>query len=98
MAFKIDVFFVSLKEEIPNKSVSEILGSLPLKTFSSMLQMLLKKIDLSSEKNGQWRSKWTVVSMPWPQQQIGFMQSRKFLMFLIFRINPVSIQEITVFN
>ena len=53
VVFKIDVFFVSLKEEIPNKSISEILGSLPLKTFSSMLQMLLKKIDLSSEKIGQ---------------------------------------------
>ena len=46
------LFFVSLKEEVPNKSVSEILGSLPLKTFSSMLRMLLKKIDLSSEKIG----------------------------------------------
>ena len=55
MVFKIDVFFVSLKEEIPNKSVSEILGSLPLKTFSSMLRMLWKKIDLLSEKLGQWR-------------------------------------------
>ena len=53
MVFKIDVFFVSLKEEIPNKSVSEILESLPLKTFSSMLRMLLKKINLSSEKIGQ---------------------------------------------
>ena len=53
MVFKIDVFFVSLKEEIPNKSVSEILGSLPLKTFSSMLRMLWKKIDLSSEEIGQ---------------------------------------------
>ena len=48
--FKIDVFFVSLKEEISNKSVSEILQSLPLKTFSSMLRLLLGKIDLSSEK------------------------------------------------
>ena len=55
MVFKIDVFFVSLKEEIPNKSVSEILGSLPLKTFSSMLRMLWKKINLLSEKLGQWR-------------------------------------------
>ena len=55
MVFKIDVFFVSLKEEIPNKNVSEILGSLPLKTFSSMLRMLWKKIDLLSEKLGQWR-------------------------------------------
>ena len=55
MVFKVDVFFVSLKEEMPNKSVSEILWSLPLKTFSSMLRMLLKKTDLSSEKNGEWR-------------------------------------------
>ena len=53
MVFKIDVFFVSSKEEIPNKSVSEILASLQLKTFSSMLRMLLKEIDLSSEKIGQ---------------------------------------------
>ena len=53
MVFKIDVFFVSLKEEIPNKSVSEILESLPLKTFSSMLRMLLKETDPPSEKIGQ---------------------------------------------
>ena len=53
VVFKIDVFFVSLKEEIPNKSVSEILESLPLKTFSSMLRMLLKNINLSYEKIGQ---------------------------------------------
>ena len=49
MVFKIDVLFVSLKEEIPSKSTSEILGSLPVKTFSSMLWMLLKKNDLSSD-------------------------------------------------
>ena len=52
VVFKIDVFFISLKEETPNKSVSEVLESLPLKTFSSMLRMLLRKIDLSSEKLG----------------------------------------------
>ena len=46
-------FLYHQKEEIPNKSVSEILGSLPRKAFSSMLRMLLKKIDLSSEKIGQ---------------------------------------------
>ena len=50
MVFKTDIFFASLKEEIPNKSVSEILESLPLKTFSLMLRMLLRKIDLSSKK------------------------------------------------
>ena len=43
MVFKIDAFFVSLQEEIPNKSVSEILGSLPPMIASSMLRMLLKK-------------------------------------------------------
>ena len=53
MVFITDVFFVLLKEEIPNKTVSEILESLPLKTFSSMLRMLLRKIELSSEKIGQ---------------------------------------------
>ena len=52
MIFKKDVFFVSLKEEIPNKSVTEVLESLLLKTFSSMLRMLLKKIVLSFEKLG----------------------------------------------
>ena len=52
MVFKIDVFFVSLKEEIPNKSVSEILGSLPLKTFSSILRMLLKKLIFYLKKLG----------------------------------------------
>ena len=50
MVFKIDVFCVSLKEKLPNKSVSEIQESLPLKIFSSMLWMLLRKIDLSSRK------------------------------------------------
>ena len=55
MVFKPDVFFVSLKEEIPNKSVSEILESLPLKTFSSMLRVLLRKIDQSSKK--KWAMK-----------------------------------------
>ena len=40
-------FFVSLKEEIPNKSVSEIRELLQLKIFSSMLLIMLRKIDLS---------------------------------------------------
>ena len=52
MVFKIDVFFVSLKEEIPNKSISEILESLSLKAFSPMLLNVVQKNDLSSEKIG----------------------------------------------
>ena len=50
VVFKIDLFFVSLKYEIPNKSISEILESLLRKIFSSVLRILLKKIVLSSEK------------------------------------------------
>ena len=52
MVFKIDAFFVSLNYEKPNKSVSEILDPLPLKTFSSMLRMLLRNIDLNLKKLG----------------------------------------------
>ena len=55
MEFEIDVFFVPLKEEISNKRVSEILESHSLKIFSLMLQMLSRKVDLSSEKNGKQR-------------------------------------------
>ena len=46
------LFFASLKEDISNKSVSEILESLLLKIFSSMFWMLLRKIDLTSQKVG----------------------------------------------
>ena len=49
MLFKIDRFFVLLKEEKPNKSVSEILESLPLKIFPSMLRMLLQKIEKTEQ-------------------------------------------------
>ena len=51
MVFKI--YALSLKEKIPNKCASEIVELLPLKTFSSILRMFLRKIDLSSEKIGQ---------------------------------------------
>ena len=50
--FKIDVFLVSSKKEIPNKSICGFLESFSLKMFSSILRMLLRKIDLSSEKMG----------------------------------------------
>ena len=53
MVFKVDASFLSLNEEIPNKSVSEIRESFLLNIFSSMLQMLFRKIDRSCEKIGQ---------------------------------------------
>ena len=53
VVLKIDTFFVSLKEKIPNKSISEIHESIPLKIFSSMFRVLLRKIDCLSEKTGQ---------------------------------------------
>ena len=36
VVFKIDAFFISLKEELPNKSTSEILESLRFKMLISM--------------------------------------------------------------
>ena len=49
MVFKIDVFFVLLKEELPNKSTSENLGSFRVKILLSMFRMLFMRINLSSE-------------------------------------------------
>ena len=46
VVFKIDVFFVLLKEELPNNSTSENLESFRFK-------ILLMRIKLSSEKRGQ---------------------------------------------
>ena len=42
-----------------------------------MLRILFMKINLSSEKRGQWRRPWVVVSTSVPQLQIGFNESWK---------------------
>ena len=46
VVFKIDVFFVLLKEELPNKSTSENLESFRFKILLSMFKMLFIRIDL----------------------------------------------------
>ena len=51
--FKIDIFFVLLKEELPNNSTSKNIESFRFKILLSMLQMLFMRINLSSEKRGQ---------------------------------------------
>ena len=51
--FKIDIFFVLLKEELPNNSTSKNIESFKFKILLSMLQMLFMRINLSSEKRGQ---------------------------------------------
>ena len=53
VVFKIDVFFVLLKEELPNNSTSENLESFRFKILLSMFRMLFMRINLSSEKRGQ---------------------------------------------
>ena len=53
VVFKINVFFVLLKEELPNNSTSENLESFRFKILLSMFRMLFMKINLSSEKRGQ---------------------------------------------
>ena len=49
VVFKTDVFFVLLKEELPNEN----LESFRFKILLSMFRMLFMRINLSSEKRGQ---------------------------------------------
>ena len=50
VVFKIDVFFVLLKEKLPNNSTSKNLESIRFKILLSMFRMLSMRIKLSSEK------------------------------------------------
>ena len=50
VVFKTNVFFESLKEELPNNSTSENLESFRFKILLSMFRMLSLRINLSSEK------------------------------------------------
>ena len=53
VVFKVNVFFVLFKEELPNNSTSENLESFRFKILLSMFRMLFMRINLSSEKRGQ---------------------------------------------
>ena len=53
--FEIDVFFVLIKEQVPNNSTSENLESFRFKILFSMFRMLFMKIKLSSNKEGSLR-------------------------------------------
>ena len=53
VVFKINVFFVLLKDELPNNSTSENLESFRFKTLLSMFRMLFMRINLPSEKRAQ---------------------------------------------
>ena len=50
VVFKIDVFFVWLKEEIPNKSISEIWESFPLKIFHQCFECCWEKLIVHLKK------------------------------------------------
>ena len=71
VVFKIDAYFVSLKEEVPNNSTSENLESFRFKLLLPMFQMLFTRINRSLEKE----SSEVVVSTSVPQLQIGFNKS-----------------------
>ena len=55
VVFKIDVFFVLLKEKLSNNSTSKNLESIRFKILLSMFRMLSMRIKLSSEKRGKRR-------------------------------------------
>ena len=44
VVFKIDAFFVFLKEQLPNKSTSKNLESIRFNTLLSLIRMLLMRI------------------------------------------------------
>ena len=50
VVFKINVFFVLLKEELPNNSTSENLESFRFKILLPMFRMLFMRFNISSEK------------------------------------------------
>ena len=52
MVFKTNVFFESLKEELPNNSTSENLESFRFKILLPMFRLWFMRINLSSEKKG----------------------------------------------
>ena len=80
--FKTDVFFVLLKEELPNNSTSENLESFRFKISLSMFQMLFMRINLSSEKRAQWRRQWVVLWTSVSHLQIRFNKSWKLCLNL----------------
>ena len=53
--------------------------------FLSVLPIMFKRVDLSFEKLGQWRSKWADVSVSLPQLQIGLSESWKLCLNLCSR-------------
>ena len=71
VVFKIDAYFVSLKEEVPNNSTSENLESFRFKLLLPMFQLLFMRINRISEKE----TSEVVVSTSVPQLQIGFSKS-----------------------
>ena len=77
--------FVLLTEDLPNINTSEKLESFRFEILLSMFQMLFIRTNLSSEKRGQWRRQWEVVSTSAPLLQIGFNESWKFCLNLWLR-------------
>ena len=82
VVFKINVFFVLLKEELLNNSTIENLKSFRFKILLSVLQILFTRINLSLEKRRQWRRQWVVISTSVLHLQIGYNESWKLCLNL----------------
>ena len=53
VVFKVNIFFVLLKEELSNNNTSKNLESIRFARLLSMFRMLFMRINLLSEKRGQ---------------------------------------------
>ena len=53
VVFKVNIFFVLLKEELSNNNTSKNLESIRFERLLSMFRMLFMRINFLSEKRGQ---------------------------------------------
>ena len=97
VVFKIDLFFVLSKEELPNNSTSENLEWFRFKISLSMFQILFMRINISPEKRGQevvssclntsWSRRWLKPNL---NLVSNFIPSRSWQLQMLFgdgRIN-----------
>ena len=69
---------------MPKSNVCVKTKSVLFNRLQSILLKVLRRVYLSFVNNGQWRKKWVVNSIPWPQLHRGFKDSWKLCLMLYF--------------
>ena len=82
VASNISKFLFESKDKLPKGNVCVKTKSVLFNKLQSILLKVLRKAYLSLMNNGQWRKKWVVDSILWPQLQKGFEISWKLCLNL----------------